>query len=193
MSEWFEATPTIISKLRLFANHLLLFMISRKPDCSSMNRNTILLLLFLSCSFQGQSQSTPTIESVTNSLRQAGNTIMGYFPSKINLKEGSTSSVEIEFPNGFHLNAAEDVKAILNYKWADGTPLQLKFGIDAAGNIKADKYHLVKIFGSDWNINWTTEFDSEGLMRSATEYLKSAGDKLYEWWNSSSDSTATKG
>lgn len=138
----------------------------------------ISFLFFNLCTLNAQN-----IEEIKVSLEKAGDKILSYFPAKINIDEQYIAKVDVEFPNGFNLTADEDTKAVLNYRWGNDKSLQLLFNIDSDGNIIADKYHLMNIFKTDWDVDWTIEFDSKGMMKSAGKYYKHAKEGLLNWWN----------
>ena len=122
--------------------------------------STFLFVLILSLGSSQSSYAQATIEDLKASLIDIGNSLLRLVPNHVNIEEDHSINMVIEFQDGYNLNLEENFTAILDYNWETGKSIQLFFEIDSDGIIVADKYQLINLFGTDWDINWNVKFDS---------------------------------
>lgn len=129
-----------------------------------------------------QSAHTQSIENIEKGIKRAGEQLIALIPRSVYVQEGYEANVSIEWPTGQKLTANEKSDVILNYDYGKNQPFKLKLGLDSNGNISASIYDLLKIFGVNWNVVGTIEFDSNGNLKTAQSFYNYVKSYIAKFW-----------
>lgn len=119
------------------------------------------ICLFLACisycSIHGQATSLTVKERIHLFTKKATEKFKQYIPNKILINEGYSVNLEVSFPNGYTIDAEENIHATVRYelnKSGKKIPFDLEVSLLSDGTIKANYRKLFKKIIADWDFKF---------------------------------------
>lgn len=117
----------------------------------------LLLVSFSYFSIDAQPSSVTIKERIQLFTKKAKEKFKQYIPNRILINEGYSIDLEVGFPNGYTIDAEENIHATIRYELSKSgkkIPFDLEVSLRSDGTIKANYRKLFNKIIADWDFKF---------------------------------------